>query len=289
LFPDGFYATLRCRYADRRITWLRQNNAGQSAARNYGARAGHGMYLAFIDQDDCWYPGWLETALAALATGPASFVYCDVDRMDEAGRVTQQAFFGTSGRGTHPKQNLTDVIGQDCWVMPSAMFMRRARFLALGGFDESLAGCEDDDLFRRFFCADRCRFIPTPLVRWRQTATSASHLPRMDASRLRYWEILEATYSDGRAGSRRLLRHVIAPRFLRLFAGVYRQAAAARDLQRLTIARTGLLSVRPHLPGHLRLSLAVLLFMPMPLFTVWQDAAFNSHLYHRVMRVLGVR
>jgi len=29
-------------------------------------------------------------------------------------------------------------------------------------------------------------------------------------------------------------------------------SAAARDLQRLTIARTGLLSVRPHLPGHLR-------------------------------------
>src|SRR5580704_11168378 len=49
------YTALRSRCTDQRITWLRQDNAGQSAARNRGARAGHGMFIAFIDQDDRWY------------------------------------------------------------------------------------------------------------------------------------------------------------------------------------------------------------------------------------------
>src|SRR5580704_5180413 len=49
------YTALRSRFTDHRIVWLRQDNAGQSSARNHGARAGNGVFLAFIDQDDRWY------------------------------------------------------------------------------------------------------------------------------------------------------------------------------------------------------------------------------------------
>jgi glycosyltransferase involved in cell wall biosynthesis len=280
------YAKLRSRFTDQRITWLRQDNAGQSAARNHGVRAGHGMFLAFIDQDDRWYPNWLATALAEATNSRSSFVYCDVDRMNEAGRVTHHAFFSTTGRGTHPKHGLAEVIGQDCGVVPSAMFINRARFLALGGFNEALAGCEDDDLFRRFFYTDRFHFIATPLVRWRQTSTSASHLPRMDVSQLRYFEILKAAYPDHPERSEMPLRDLVAPRFLYLFVGVYRQAAAARNYERLALARTGLESVRPHLRRHLRAALAVFLAMPIALVALWQHVALNSRLYRRVMRML---
>jgi len=39
---------------------LRQENAGQSAARNLAARQAEGEYLAFLDQDDQWHPQHLE-------------------------------------------------------------------------------------------------------------------------------------------------------------------------------------------------------------------------------------
>jgi hypothetical protein len=206
--------------------------------------------------------------------------------MDKSGQVTHRAFFSTTGRGTHPKHGLAEVIGQDCGVMPSAMLMNRARFLALGGFNEALAGCEDDDLFRRFFYTDRFYFIATPLVRWRQTATSASHSPRMDVSQLRYFEILKTAHPDHPERSEMPLRDLVAPRFLYLFVGVYRQAAAAGNVERLALARAGLESVRPHLRRHLRVALAIFLAMPIAFVVLWQHVALNSRLYRRVMRMI---
>jgi glycosyltransferase involved in cell wall biosynthesis len=275
------YAPLRERYDDPRISWQRQKNAGQSAARNLGARNGRGRFLAFLDQDDCWYPGWLEAAAAAAAQ--ADFVYCDVDRMDAQNDLIQPAFFVTTRRGRHPKTGLADVIGADCFVMPSATLMDRTTFLALGGFDESLAGCEDDDLFRRFFLAARCQFLPTPFVRWRTTGGSASFSPRMDESRLRYFRILAAEHPG------KPVRHWVAPRFLLLFSGIYRQAAAARDTARLALARQGLHELRPYLAPVSAMGLSLFLALPVGFFAVWQHAALNSRIYGRLTRMIGRR
>jgi GT2 family glycosyltransferase len=45
---------------DGRVSVIRQSNAGPGMARNRGAEAARGDYLAFLDSDDLWFPWTLE-------------------------------------------------------------------------------------------------------------------------------------------------------------------------------------------------------------------------------------
>lgn len=52
-------------YGDR-IVYLRQDNKGQGAARNAGLRLAKGRFVAFLDADDYWLPGFLKKCVDFL-------------------------------------------------------------------------------------------------------------------------------------------------------------------------------------------------------------------------------
>jgi glycosyltransferase involved in cell wall biosynthesis len=73
------------------IRYIRQSNRGPGAARNRGAEASIGEYLAFFDSDDLWLPKHLERCVRALDAHPeVDWVFCACRKIDMATRQTME-------------------------------------------------------------------------------------------------------------------------------------------------------------------------------------------------------
>jgi GT2 family glycosyltransferase len=78
---------------DSRVRYLRQENAGVSAARNRGLLAAHGEFVAFLDSDDCFLPWKIEAQLAVLRAHPeAGMVWTDMLVVDAEGREIRSSY-----------------------------------------------------------------------------------------------------------------------------------------------------------------------------------------------------
>lgn len=71
---------------DPRIIYNRlETNAGAAVARNTALRRARGRWIAFLDSDDIWYPGKLETQLEFMAKNNYPFTYHSYIEIDEDG------------------------------------------------------------------------------------------------------------------------------------------------------------------------------------------------------------
>jgi glycosyltransferase involved in cell wall biosynthesis len=250
------------------VKLLRKANGGQSSARNFGiARAG-GDLIALLDQDDAWYPNHLEQLAQPFVEPRArelGWVYSNLDEIDEDGRRVADAvlsFLTTQ----HPKRDMFACLREDMFVLPSASLISRRAFDAVGGFDETLSGYEDDDLFLRLYRAGYDNeYIETPLSQWRIFPTSSSYTPRMARSRAIYARKLLATYQDDPRRARYYARNMIAPRFFPQMVVEYLKAVRSgnREIMREAADHLGILA--PHL--RLRRTLA-LWFLLSPLVKI---------------------
>jgi glycosyltransferase involved in cell wall biosynthesis len=149
-----------------RLRVIEQANAGQSAARNVSAMQSRGAYLAFLDQDDCWYPDKLSRQVAVLDRQPdVVVVHCNVDTMDEDGRTMRvgQTVADLTSSLDSPLGRLIE----EPLILPSAMMVRRECFERAGMFDSELRGFEDYDLVARLKRHGRCVLIEESGLRYR--------------------------------------------------------------------------------------------------------------------------
>lgn len=159
---------------------------GQAAARNAAVVEVRGDLLVFLDADDVVMPGFVEAYRALdptveLATGPVVFFAHGAPPPRDA----------VGAGGAPPVQ-----LGFRPYALGANFAVRRERFLALGGFDESYPPAEDVELSWRLQRAGvRLEFVPAAAVAKREAATLGATLRQY----YRYGRRDPALYRDFRA------------------------------------------------------------------------------------------
>jgi hypothetical protein len=172
--------------------------------------------IALLDQDDGWYPNHLAKLINPFRDHQPDQIgwsYSNLDQVTEDGRMFARGMLNDMPV-EHPKLHLLRCLRENMHILPSASLIRREAFESVDGFDERLAGYEDDDLFLRMFCAGwQNVYLPVSLSFWRMNDSSCSWSPRMAKSRMVYARKLIEQFPDDRLRRIYPTRDCIAPKF----------------------------------------------------------------------------
>ncbi len=159
--------------SDARVLFLRQAHQGASAARNLGLLHARGRYVAFLDHDDAWVPGFLSPAVWQLLRDTQAavcvFGYCITDsRMRRCSPRCLYTHTVAGGRALH-----------ELWGHHGAMLFLRTHLLSNGLLYPPLTYSEDVQFAARAMAAARqvC-FFRRPMLLYRRRAGSLTRLDR---------------------------------------------------------------------------------------------------------------
>jgi GT2 family glycosyltransferase len=205
---DAPTAAAACRHDARLVASPRP--LGINAARNLGVAAALGELVVFVDDDIEAPSGWLAAMLAGTAEAPDRDVFGGPIRARLEGG-------GPRACGREPPPITTLDLGLEdrdvALVWGANMAIRRTALDSLGPFDETLAGCGDEEDWLRRYAAlgGRVRYLAAAGVEHRRTAADAT---------LR--ALARSAYGRGRAARRYDVHTGTAPRTsteLRVLAG----------------------------------------------------------------------
>lgn len=158
------------RYGDR-IRTIRQPNQGPAAARKRGIASALGAWLAFLDADDLWLPDFVRVMIACAKQAPenVAVIACGWQHVDINGAPIGLAVSLDFKRLSFERLLLGNRFP------PVAVVARRSAVMLSGGFDESIYGVEDWDMWLRMALRGyEITSVPEVLAAYRQVPGSVS-------------------------------------------------------------------------------------------------------------------
>jgi glycosyltransferase involved in cell wall biosynthesis len=157
---------IKCRAI--RYRWLSEKDRGQTDALAKGFRMGKGEILAWLNSDDTYLAGTLETVAAFFRDNPGTaLLYGDAHYCDMAGEII----------GRYPTEDFDfhKLAWFNFFCQPST-FVRHEVFDAVGGLDDTLQYAMDYDLFVKIGKRFPCRYIPQFFSKYRLHGTAKTVL-----------------------------------------------------------------------------------------------------------------
>jgi glycosyltransferase involved in cell wall biosynthesis len=166
---DGSVEIIR-KYADRLAHWQSGPDGGQAAAVNQGWARARGEIFGWLNSDDRYAPGALQTLADAGVRAPSAVMwYGDVAEIDAAG-----CRLGVKRMAEFSQRTL--LLGKN--MGQSGVFIGRRAFQALGGLDVRLACALDFEYYLRIwsaFPAEDFVYLPSVVAEsrlWGETKSS---------------------------------------------------------------------------------------------------------------------
>lgn len=209
---DGGGDLVRARH-DPRLRVIRQENAGEGAARNRGIAEATGAWVALLDADDEWRPSFLEATLEVAVTNQ-DLVAVFANILDAR---SQQPLLQSHGSGLVPDYFDFVMANRGLGMTSMATLARRDALQTCGGFREGVRLGEDHDAFARLAWEGRVAYLAEALAVY-HSGTPGSSMSRARAAMPAFPETVRSYRERRRAGripaqhersSQRLANHIL--------------------------------------------------------------------------------
>lgn len=120
-----------------------EKNLGGALSRNNGLVNSNGKYVAFLDDDDEFYPKKIENQLLLAERKNLDICYCYADVLNENGKILKKIRNKLSMSEKIFEKNLISIL-----ITTSGLFFKKDSLVKIGGFKKLICGQEYELLIR---------------------------------------------------------------------------------------------------------------------------------------------
>lgn len=185
-------------FTDKRIKIIEHpKNKGLSASRNTGIKTANAEYIAFLDADDLWKPGFLEKIEFLIENYPqASLFATKYDVLLKNNKILEHQFQinGFTNHGIVPnffENNLNQSI-----FYPSCLCVQKKVFDAIGFYNESINYSEDVDFNIRSQAEFKFAYSEEALVTYLRVSENQITQSGLDGKTIPDYDFYEEKFKD---------------------------------------------------------------------------------------------